>query len=107
MKCSFFSQKAPLQNDIGWDMFSLDYRVTPPLDTIFTKDVLRVYVRIFKHLWRIKRVDSMLDTTWMKHQELARSIAKSKRNDASKKFTSILHKCNLLRNEVWHFLFIT
>jgi gamma-tubulin complex component 3 len=93
-------------NNIGWDMFTLYYVVNSPLDTIFSEDALRVYQRIFKHLWKLKRVDAMLDTTWMKHQELARAFAQNRKNILYNRFASILHKCNLLRHEV-HFSYIS
>ncbi|KAL0486928.1 Tubgcp3 [Acrasis kona] len=97
------SQMHQTQDGMGWDMFTLTYIVNPPLDTIFTKDVLRVYIRIFKHLWRIKRVDAMLDATWMKHQELAKVAFGHRKSNVSRKFQPILHLCNLLRHEMVHF----
>mmetsp|Transcript_8706 Transcript_8706/g.17003 ORF Transcript_8706/g.17003 Transcript_8706/m.17003 type:complete len:751 (+) Transcript_8706:47-2299(+) len=48
--------------DIGWDIFSLEYRVEKPLNTIFTTDVMEQYQALFRFLWKIKRVEFTLKT---------------------------------------------
>lgn len=51
--------------DIGWDVFTLDYRVDKPLDTvILDRRSVTEYLRVFNFLWRIKRVSFTLNTTW-------------------------------------------
>ena len=42
--------------DVGWDVFSLDYAVTGPLLTIFPRDVMKQYIRIFNFLLRYESV---------------------------------------------------
>jgi gamma-tubulin complex component 3 len=42
--------------DKGWDIFSLDYHVDPPISTILTPATMKQYLRIFNFLWRVKRV---------------------------------------------------
>lgn len=51
--------------DIGWDVFTLDYRVEQPLDTVILDRVsMTEYLRVFNFLWRIKRVSYALNRTW-------------------------------------------
>lgn len=51
--------------DIGWDVFTLDYRVDMPLDTvILDRKSMTEYLRVFNFLWRIKRVSFTLNSTW-------------------------------------------
>lgn len=51
--------------DIGWDVFTLDYRVDKPLDTvILDRRFMTEYLKVFNFLWRIKRMSFTLNTTW-------------------------------------------
>lgn len=60
--------------DIGWDVFTLDYRVEQPLDTvILDKAAIKEYLRVFNFLWRIKRVSFALNRTWRKMATMERS----------------------------------
>lgn len=60
--------------DIGWDVFTLDYRVEQPLDTvILDKAATKEYLRVFNFLWRIKRVSFALNRTWRKMATMERS----------------------------------
>ena len=42
-------------SEMGWDAFSLDYKATLPLSTIFTDDAMKKYLRVFNFLWRLQR----------------------------------------------------
>jgi gamma-tubulin complex component 3 len=55
-------------NDIGWDVFSLDYRMDGPLKTIFNFDCLARSLRIFNFLWRVKRMEYTTCATWKSHK---------------------------------------
>ena len=37
---------------VSWDVFSLDYAVSTPLNVIFTPDAMQQYLRIFQLLWK-------------------------------------------------------
>ncbi|KAL6045340.1 Gamma-tubulin complex component 3 [Balamuthia mandrillaris] len=50
----------------GWDVFSLDYHVSGPVDTIFTMEAMESYYQIFNFLWQLKRVYFGLTTSWQK-----------------------------------------
>ncbi|KAG8860111.1 Microtubule-nucleating Tub4p (gamma-tubulin) complex component [Tulasnella sp. 330] len=52
--------------EIGWDVFTLEYKVDAPIDTVLDPESMRKYLRLFGHLWRMKRVDSALSACWMK-----------------------------------------
>ena len=45
----------------GWDVFQLDYEVDEPINTIMTPNVMQGYLKIFNLLWKIKRVEHMLN----------------------------------------------
>ncbi|KAL1924041.1 uncharacterized protein VTP21DRAFT_7076 [Calcarisporiella thermophila] len=52
------------ENLTGWDIFRLDYVVEKPLDTILNEKAMQEYRRIWRFLWRIKRVANMLMRGW-------------------------------------------
>ncbi|KAG8904031.1 Microtubule-nucleating Tub4p (gamma-tubulin) complex component [Tulasnella sp. 403] len=52
--------------EIGWDVFTLEYKVDSPIDTVLDPDSMKKYLRIFGHLWRLKRVDAALTACWMR-----------------------------------------
>eukprot|EP01052_Picozoa_sp_SAG31_P002625 SAG31_NODE_94_length_26208_cov_6.281091_15_plen_663_part_00 len=58
--------------DQGWEVFSLVYDVLAPLNTIFTPAVMETYLRIFNFLWRLKRVEFVLNATWRHNVFMAR-----------------------------------
>lgn len=49
---------------LGWDIFSLDYRVPSPLDAILTADVMRDYTRLSQYVWLEKRVQYTVQNSW-------------------------------------------
>ena len=51
-------------DELGWDVFSLEYVFAPPLTTIFTENAMGKYLRVFNFLWRLKRVEHSLCATW-------------------------------------------
>ncbi|RHZ90285.1 hypothetical protein Glove_1g17 [Diversispora epigaea] len=60
--------------DVGWDVFSLFYRVDSPLNTIFTPQAMHQYLKIFNLLWRLKRVEHDLSFCWRRNMTSARSF---------------------------------
>ncbi len=51
-------------SESGWDVFSLRYDLTAPLSTIFSAPVMAQYQRVFRLLWRLKRVEHGLGGAW-------------------------------------------
>ncbi|EEB07522.2 gamma tubulin complex Spc98/GCP3 subunit Alp6 [Schizosaccharomyces japonicus yFS275] len=50
--------------EIGWDVFTLEYRVDSPIDVIVTPYYSRQYLKIFNFLWRLKRIEFALSHSW-------------------------------------------
>ncbi|KAH7105471.1 gamma-tubulin complex, DGRIP91/SPC98 component [Auriculariales sp. MPI-PUGE-AT-0066] len=50
--------------ELGWDVFTLEYKVDAPLDTIIDPDAMTLYLRAFNHLWRLKRIERALGDGW-------------------------------------------
>lgn len=67
--------------DIGWDCFTLEYKVDAPIDVVITDFGNRQYLKVFNFLWKIKRVEFALSSTWRKCMTGARGVLQS--SDAS------------------------
>ena len=52
--------------EIGWDVFTLEYKVDPPIDTVLDPESMEKYLKLFKHLWQMKRIDMALNKGWMR-----------------------------------------
>ncbi|KAE8231330.1 hypothetical protein CF326_g3660 [Tilletia indica] len=50
--------------DTGWDTFTLDYKVDSPVNTVLDVRAMSGYQAIFNHLWKIKRVELALGSSW-------------------------------------------
>lgn len=92
--------------DTGWEIFSLDYTIDYPLNAIVHNQALSKYRIIFHMLWRLKRVEWSLTTTWK--QYLAFSHIFSKPSIVNEYYTlyqrikPTLHRCNLNRSRMIH-----
>lgn len=92
--------------DRGWDVFSLEYTLRDPLNTIFTEAVMASYLKIFNFLWRLKRVEHALSSTWQTMKpncSLARLFTSAGRGEKSQ-VVAVLRRCQTLRNEMNHFV---
>ncbi|KAK7202614.1 gamma tubulin complex protein 3 [Myxozyma melibiosi] len=63
-----------VHGEIGWDVFTLEYRVEAPLDVIINPYATRQYLKIFNFLWRVKHVGFVLNVTWAKSITGARGV---------------------------------
>ncbi|KAI2640132.1 Spc97/Spc98 family protein [Xylaria nigripes] len=52
--------------DIGWDCFTLEYKIDAPVDVVVSDWGSRQYLKVFNFLWRIKRVEFALSSLWRK-----------------------------------------
>ena len=84
--------------DTGWDVFSLDYKVTGPIGVVFTQEAMTQYLMLFNTLWRAKRMEWVLSGVW---QKLA-SLHKMTRQ--LKELSPVLHYANLVASEMIHFV---
>ncbi|KAK3942277.1 Spc98 family-domain-containing protein [Diplogelasinospora grovesii] len=60
--------------DIGWDCFTLEYKIDAPVDVVVTEWGNRQYLKVFNFLWRIKRVEFALASTWRKCMTGSRGV---------------------------------
>ena len=47
----------PSPGDSGWEIFSLDYAIDPPLAAVIHASAINKYRIAFHMLWRLKRVE--------------------------------------------------
>ena len=66
--------------EIGWDVFTLEYKVDAPVDVVITAWANRQYLVVFNFLWRIKRVEFALGSTWRRCMTGARGVLASVTN---------------------------
>ena len=85
-------------NDSGWDVFALTYRIDGPISTIFTNESQKIYPKLFKHLWRSKRMEYILTSLW---KSLV-SIIKLEKRIRSLKYA--FHSFHTLLSEMIHFI---
>ncbi|KAL8292042.1 hypothetical protein RQP46_001508 [Phenoliferia psychrophenolica] len=64
------------QGELGWDVFTLEYKVSAPLDTVLDPRSMDEYLRMFQHLWQIKRVEYELGGVWRRLMTGARTFLK-------------------------------
>lgn len=60
--------------DIGWDCFTLEYKVDAPTDVVVTEWGNKQYLKVFNFLWKIKRVEFGLSSTWRRCMTGARGV---------------------------------
>jgi gamma-tubulin complex component 3 len=58
--------------ELGWDVFTLEYKVDAPVDVILDGRSMALYSKLFTHLWRIKRVEYALSEAWKRIMNEAR-----------------------------------
>ncbi|OJK05162.1 hypothetical protein ASPACDRAFT_110431 [Aspergillus aculeatus ATCC 16872] len=58
----------------GWDCFTLEYKVDAPVDVVITQYASSQYLKVFNFLWRIKRVEFALGSTWRRCMTGARGV---------------------------------
>ncbi|KAL4265001.1 Spindle pole body component [Pleurotus pulmonarius] len=52
--------------EIGWDVFTLEYKIDAPLDTVVDPESMVKYLQLFSHLWQMKRLEGVLSIGWMR-----------------------------------------
>lgn len=60
--------------EIGWDVFTLEYKVDAPVDVVITPWANKQYLVVFNFLWRIKRVEFALGSIWRRCMTGARGV---------------------------------
>ena len=85
-------------NETGWDVFTLAYRITGPISTIFTPVSQQLYLKLFKHLWRSKRMEYILKNIW------TNQVFLTKYQTLIPDLKSAFHSTNTLLSEMIHFV---
>ncbi|TPX51174.1 hypothetical protein SeLEV6574_g00419 [Synchytrium endobioticum] len=85
--------------DIGWDVFRLEYRLDPPLSTVFTQTSIKSYRILFNFLWSLKRTEHELSSGW-KHDMTRAQVFRQLQGAASG-----FHFSNLIWSEMIHFVY--
>lgn len=62
--------------EIGWDVFTLEYKVDSPIDTVLDPESMEKYLKLFRYLWQQKRVELALNKGWMRLTGGVRSFLK-------------------------------
>jgi gamma-tubulin complex component 3 len=62
--------------EIGWDVFTLEYKVDSPIDTVLDSESMEKYLKLFRYLWQQKRVELALNKGWMRVTSGVRSFLK-------------------------------
>ncbi|KDN53149.1 hypothetical protein K437DRAFT_231212 [Tilletiaria anomala UBC 951] len=89
--------------DTGWDVFTLEYKVDSPVNTILDGPAMQAYQMIFGHLWRIKRAEVALAETWARTTSCRFELQKTmKQNPQSKAILRTLNKALLMLGEMNH-----
>jgi gamma-tubulin complex component 3 len=50
--------------ELGWDVFTLEYRLDAPIDAIVDPDAAVHYKQLFAHLWKLRRIERALAQAW-------------------------------------------
>ncbi|KAG8759034.1 Microtubule-nucleating Tub4p (gamma-tubulin) complex component [Serendipita sp. 396] len=100
--------------EIGWDVFTLEYKVDAPIDTVIDPDGMEKYLKIFHHLWRMKRVEGALSASWNRIACGARSFLgptikgvrrkSSAHSDVLDQLEGEWHQIRIVLSEMIHFM---
>jgi gamma-tubulin complex component 3 len=93
-----------------YDIFLMDYQVPDPMIAIVPEPSLHMYQRIFKLLFRLKRIEYLLNSTWRQSASLQHSLQLSAQHtgiDVSqsqgyKQASFLLRNISILRQSMMH-----
>lgn len=91
---------SPSPGDVGWDVFTLHYELTPPLSSVVTPDAAAAYGRLFHFLFRLRRVEHALAGAWSAHMAAAHALRALRHGGLN----GVLHMCCLLRGDMATFV---
>jgi gamma-tubulin complex component 3 len=63
--------------EVGWDCFTLEYKISAPCDVVITQWASTQYLKVFNLLWRIKRVEFSLNASYRRCMTGARGVLRS------------------------------
>lgn len=86
--------------DCGWDVFSLDYVTSSPIDVVFTDRAIGSYLQVFNFLWRLKRVEYGLTASWTLQSVRAHRLEAARRSEPVRRLLAAAYR---LQHEMTHF----
>lgn len=89
-----------LQDQNGWNIFTLKYRIDGPISSIFNEQSQSIYSRIFMLFWRIKRIHFSLNQSWVTLKLQMNSL----RNKSSNGLRSIFNNFNFTIYQILNFV---
>lgn len=93
------------EGDLGWDSFTLEYRVDEPVNTVLDGNAMLGYQVIFNHLWKIKRVELALGASWEKLISAGNMLRRSRKTFLDEENLSrVSHETLGNLNEQIHFV---
>ena len=98
--------------DVGWDIFSLDYNLEAPLSAIIHSRARQKYRRIFHLLWKMKQIEWALNKSWKQANALNHALWQylGKYNTTNRKKISgksamlLLNQAATTRQAMLHFI---
>jgi gamma-tubulin complex component 3 len=101
--------------EIGWDVFTLEYKVDAPVDTVVDPEGMEKYLKVFHHLWKMKRVEGALSAIWNRVASGAKSYwglgagkgrvkGAGKKSEVLEQLEGEWHQIRLVLAEMIHFM---
>ncbi|GAC97338.1 hypothetical protein PHSY_004923 [Pseudozyma hubeiensis SY62] len=93
--------------DTGWDTFTLEYKLDSPVNTVLDNQAMVGYQTIFTHLWKIKRVELALNSSWLRLHETGTSLCRIKRGGGNAVLVDLRRESQrsmLMLSEMIHFI---
>ncbi|SPO22753.1 related to Spindle pole body component alp6 [Ustilago trichophora] len=93
--------------DTGWDTFTLEYKLDSPVNTVLDNQAMVGYQTIFTHLWKIKRVELALNSSWLRLHETGTSLCRIKRGTGTMILAELRRESQrtmLMLSEMIHFI---
>eukprot|EP00579_Thalassiosira_antarctica_P008896 CAMPEP_0201881706 /NCGR_PEP_ID=MMETSP0902-20130614/11930_1 /ASSEMBLY_ACC=CAM_ASM_000551 /TAXON_ID=420261 /ORGANISM="Thalassiosira antarctica, Strain CCMP982" /LENGTH=985 /DNA_ID=CAMNT_0048409969 /DNA_START=19 /DNA_END=2979 /DNA_ORIENTATION=- len=96
-----------------WDFIYLDYKINSPLDAIVHGSAMETYQQVFFFLFRLKRVEWMLNNSWRQSTALNHAILTETRaggadapeiSDAAEHSSFLLRRISSTRQTMLHFI---
>mmetsp|Transcript_17188 Transcript_17188/g.32533 ORF Transcript_17188/g.32533 Transcript_17188/m.32533 type:complete len:1032 (-) Transcript_17188:54-3149(-) len=117
----FWSDKSVKETEKeGWDIFTLDYAIDVPLTAIVHPEAMEKYHLVFNLLFKLKRIEWMMNNTWrqsttLNHSmqlmiskfgnvELAPGTSVKGASNALSRMKRLLRKFSMTRQSMLHFL---
>jgi gamma-tubulin complex component 3 len=90
---------------IGWDAFVVTMPIPSPLNNIFDATAMKVYKRLFRMMFKVKRSEVCLKLAWRQSVVLDRVLVRLRRDDPNTRaLREVAGDAHLLGMELTHFV---